>query len=333
MIGPDAARAYWDAVERNASAEAYAVAESALASGATVPEVLDRLVADAQRRVGELWASDAWTVAREHAATAVGEHVVERLRATLRQPELRDPLVVVSAEREWHGLPALLLTARLEFEGRSIVHLGADVSTVALQMAVDDHAPRAVLVSASLSSSLVFARRHVETATAAGVPVVVGGTAFDAAGKRAERIGATAYASSANDVAPLIGDLPAQVEPVLPLRSEAAREAYALSTGAGATAGRVQARLAQLGVQRAQIISDQLLHVVGALGAALLTDDPTILTDARDWLADVGRARGAEDAVRAMWAGLAIQCTEFPHARALVETILDPPRPLGDDGM
>ena len=313
---------YWDRVLHNDSAGARALVDTVLAGGTSLSGVLTDLVGDAQRRVGSLWAADEWTVAREHAATAVNEQVVHHLRRRTRS--LRDasavrtargtaPLLVVCAEREWHALPALMLTARLEHEGHTVAYLGADVSTVALQRAIADHEPRATLVSASLASSLVFARRHVETATASGVPVVVGGAAFDPAGLRARRIGATAQALDPADVGALLDALPRRVPAVAPLRTEAAREAFALLAGLGMHADVVGRRVARHGGPGTTAVLDQVPHVLGALAAALLTDDATIVVEARAWLDDIARARRVDRAlIQELWSSVAVELRDYP---------------------
>ena len=68
--------AYWAAVESADERAALALATSARDRGVPLEDVLQQLVVAAQLRVGELWADNIWTVAREHAATAVGEVVV-----------------------------------------------------------------------------------------------------------------------------------------------------------------------------------------------------------------------------------------------------------------
>ena len=313
---------YWDRVVHNDGAGARAVVDAVLAGGTSLSGVLTDLVGDAQRRVGSLWAADEWTVAREHAATAVNEQVVHHLRRRTRS--LRDasavrtargsaPLLVVCAEREWHALPALMLTARLEHEGHLVTYLGADVSTLALQRAIADHEPRVTLVSASLASSLVFARRHVETATASGVPVVVGGAAFDPAGLRARRIGATAQALDPADVGALLDGLPRRVPAAAPLRTDAAREAFALLAGLGMHTDVVSRRVARHGGSGTAAVLDQVPHVLGALAAALLTDDASILVEARAWLDDIARARRVDRAlIRELWSSIAFELRDYP---------------------
>lgn len=320
---------YWDHVLRNDGPAARALVDAALERGVPLDGVLTDLVADAQRRVGDLWAADEWTVAREHAATAVNEQVVHHLRRRVRPlpgrpggraARVAAPLLVVCAEREWHALPALMLTAHLENGGHTVAYLGADVSTLALQRAIADHEPRVVLVSASLSSSLVFVRRHVEAATASGVPVVVGGAAFDAAGLRARRIGATAQALDPTDLRTLLAALPRRVPAVAPLRTEAAREAFALQAAIGPHSDVVTQRVARQGGAGTTALLDQVPHVLGSLAAALLTDDPDIVVETRAWLDAVGVARHCEPATLAeVWSAITTQVADYPRARHMLD--------------
>ncbi|GAB3080912.1 cobalamin-dependent protein [Nocardioides zeae] len=319
---------YWDRVVHNDGAGARAIVDTVLTDGTPLDGILTGLVGDAQRRVGSLWAADEWTVAREHAATAVNEQVVQHLRrrirswrddAAVRAARGTPPLLVVCAEREWHALPALMLTARLESEGYAVAYLGADVSTLALQRAIADHEPRVTLVSASLSSSLVFVRRHVETATASGVPVVVGGAAFDPAGLRARRIGATAQALDPADVGSLLATLPRRVPAVPPLRTDAAREAFALLAAVGPHTDAVTQRVARRGGPGTTAVLDQVPHVLGALAAALLTDDASIVSETRTWLDAVGDARRCERSTLAeVWAAVTEQVADYPLGRRML---------------
>lgn len=322
MIASADRERYWAAVEDGAAARAHQVAAELVAAGTPLPAVLDDLVGAAQRQVGALWASNSWSVQREHAATAVGEHVVQRLRAdhaAVAGPGTGPMLLVACAESEWHAIPALLLTARLEHAGHRVRYLGADVSTAALQAALHDHSPRAALVSASLASSLVFARRHVEATTEVGVPVVVGGTAFDAAGRRARAIGATAHATSAASVTRLLAELPRRVRPAQPLRGENAREAYAIAAALPSLVASVVGRLRSAGGHRAGVIEDQVPHVLGSIAGALLTGDPAVVTQARAWLDEVARARDCDRAlVEIVWSEAAQLLREFPLATAAV---------------
>lgn len=327
----DPAERYWAAVSRNDTREARSVATSLLREGVPMPTVLEGLVGAAQRRIGELWASNDWSVAREHAATAVSEQVVRSLREEQARLAAADrsvgadrPLLVVCAEREWHALPAMMLAATLEHAGHTVQYLGADVSTTALQGALLEAAPRAALVSASLSSSLVYVRRHVEAATSVAVPVVVGGSAFDRDGVRALRLGATAFAASAADLESTLAALPTYVEPVGPLRDDAALEAYAIMAELPSFSADAVARVrsdAAADAVAVEAIADQVPHVFGSVAGALLTGDPTIVAEVTEWLDGVGRARAADTTTtQAVWSAVERQLGEFPHALDLVRS-------------
>jgi methanogenic corrinoid protein MtbC1 len=317
--------AYWEAIAGNDAARAMAVVDAELAAGREVADLLDDLVVATQHRVGRLWAEGTWSVPQEHAATAVSEYVVRTLlaRGELAGDERTPALLVACAEREWHALPGLVLAALLAHGGHRVVLLGSDVSTRALHGALLDHRVRAVLVSASITSSLPFVRRLVETATQTGVPVVVGGQAFDAEGRRAAAVGATSYAADAATLAALIDELPSRVDRVAPLSGALAEEARLLGPRVGATArSSVHAVLADepLDEDVEQLLSDQAPVVVGTVVSALVVDDAAVVGDALAWLGEVLAARADRDVadrvVARLVEALRRELRDFPHALA-----------------
>lgn len=366
---------YWRAVEANDAPRALAVAETALAEhdclpggsgdGALVEQVLADLVIAAQRRVGDAWARNTLSVAQEHAATAVSEYVVRSLLAryggrTAGATDLGGtggvlaagsgpgdvviggrsvPTVVVAcAEREWHALPGLVLATALAARDVPVLYLGSDVSTRTLQGILLDEAVRAVLVSASLSPALLYVRRHVETATQSGIPTVVGGSAFDPAGRRAAALGATAQAASADDAVAVLADLPVRVPAAPRLSGAGVREGQQLAPRVNAVARAACARVLETvpvlagrrggsGDGRADadedgtaehledVLADQMPVLVGCVVAALLTDDPTVVSENWSWFRQVVRARGADDELLARVEGaLRDQLRDFPAA-------------------
>ncbi len=198
--------------------------------GHDVVTLVSELLAPAQLRVGELWVADTWSVAREHAATAISESVLTMLaleRETTAAVPADAPAVIVSCvEQEWHALPALMVAEHLRADGYAVTFLGANSSAQVLVRHVHDLGPVAALLSCSLSGFLPLARRQVEAVRETGTPVVVGGAAFDADGRRARTLGATAFARSAAGVGDLVGSLPAAVPPVPPLTHPGAEEAF-----------------------------------------------------------------------------------------------------------
>jgi methanogenic corrinoid protein MtbC1 len=332
VVGLDDAErdAYWRAISTGDDRSAIALADEASSRGVPVPELLD-LVVGSQLRVGRLWADNEWTVAQEHAATAVGEAVVRRMGGTLPDPPSGPRLVMACVEREWHALPAMVVALQLRGHGFRVDYLGANASRDHLVSHIVDRGPRAVLLSASLSSSLPRVRRQVEAVRGTGTPVVVGGRAFDAAGLRARRLGATAYAADAEQLAALLVDLPRHVSQALPLRHPAAVEARALQGSVdevvrdvGASL-RVRLELPPGSLDAAPddwrvVLSTFVPHVVDGLVGALLTEDASILTETRDWLTEVLAGRGARsEAVEVLWQALRLRLHDHPEALGLLD--------------
>ncbi|RYP88943.1 twin-arginine translocation pathway signal protein [Nocardioides guangzhouensis] len=331
-IGAEDVEAYWSAVGAGDERAARAVVADVRRRGASPTDVFDGLVIPAQQRVGQRWAANDWTVAHEHAATAISEAVVLRLAADIPDPDRAGrPLLVACVEREWHALPALVVAHTLRAGGHAVDYLGANVSPETVVGRIIDAGPRAVLVSASLSSSLPRVRRLVEAVTGTGTPVVVGGHAFDAAGVRAARLGATAYAGDVATLDSLLLDLPGHVAPAAPLRHPGAVEALEIlaevdEIGRDVIRGS-EVDLGEAGVPDAMapddwrvVLSTYVPHVIGCVAGGLLTEDPSVPGQARTWLTDVLALRGGDPrAVDALWQALATRLREYPEAVRLID--------------
>lgn len=329
-IDPDELETYWSAVVAGDEATAVALARDVRDRGVPLDQVLEGLVVTAQRRVGELWWHNFWSVVREHAATAINEEVVHRLEADLDEPVDRPRLLVACGEREWHSLPALVVAVSLRSRGHPVDYLGANASRDQVVSHLLDTGPRAVLLSASLSSSLPRVRRMIEAIRGSGTPVVVGGRAFDTLGVRARRLGATAYGTDPRQALHLLSTLPHQVDPVSPLRHRGANEASAILASADAldrdawAATCVALGLAPVAEPTAPDRWDVVLagfvpHVIDCLVGSLMTQDPTVLGDARFWLTEVVAGRSGDPAaVPTLWRALADLLQDHPTARALL---------------
>lgn len=327
-VRPEEVERYWSAVSGTDLEAAAAEAEAAYRRTSSVEAVLQGLVVETQRRVGALWAGGRWTVADEHAATAINEVVAHRLGLHL-QARGEAPLLLVSCvEREWHALPALVVTLVLRSRGWDAELLGANTSRDELVQRILDDGPRAVLLSASLGSSLMRARRHVAAVRGTGTPVVVGGLAFDPGGRRATAIGATAHATGAAGAAEVLATLPHHVPPAPPVRGPASREAADLQARAPEVVRAVmQATFAALDLPPEEhapdlwsgVLAGFMPHVVDALAGALVTDDPTVVTETHDWLVEVLSARDADPrALEALWTALRHELRDFPEVTRLL---------------
>ena len=312
------AQDYWQHVEADDLAGAARLAEELASDGWSVTDIVEQLITPTQHHVGTLWARDRWSVSREHAATALNEAVVRRIGSIRRisQASASEPeVLVVCAESEWHALPALCVTALLNDSEIPAVFLGADVHVPTVHSEAVRLNTRAVLISASLASSLPYVHRLVGVVRAARVPVVVGGSAFDGDGLRAAALGATASAVTGSQLPDLIRALPAGVTPLAERRHEAASESEHLTARRREVAASILAEVSQAHTgQWRDFVGEQLPHLLGALEAALLVNDPGLVSQAWEWFDDVLEHRGGAGAAAEVRAAVTRSVREFPLA-------------------
>lgn len=228
---------------------AIALVERMLAAAAEPVALLTDVIAAVQRASGIRWQRGEWTVAREHAATALAVSATKVvLKHVRRTPAMRGPILVACAEREWHALPAMMIHCALRAHGWETTLLGASTSPMRLNQHLQDVGPDAVAVSCSMLGALPTTRRFIEASTAAGVPVVVGGAAFGRDDVRALALGATAWAQDAHGAVTAMLGLPVVVPPAPPLPAGRAAEQVAVElahrdlVGVLANGGRRRAR-------------------------------------------------------------------------------------------
>lgn len=324
--GPEQ-EAYWTAVLNADEPAALEVAAGLLERGVPYATVLQDLVVATQLRIGQQWATNTCTVASEHAATAVSEVVVRRLAERIPEPEGGGLVLVGCAEREWHALPALVVAQSLRSWGQRTLFLGPSTSRDQLVSRILDLGPRAVLLSASLTSSLPRVRRQIEAVRGTGTAVLVGGSAFDRTGLRAQRLGATGFATTAEEALTLLDTLPRHVTTAPPLRHPGAVEARNLIANSE-TVGRAlltatDTRLGLSGGGEAAVPPDDwrvvlatfVPHVIDCVAGALLTEDASLVVDCRVWLADVLTARaGDPTASDVLWGSLQDLLHDYPVA-------------------
>jgi methanogenic corrinoid protein MtbC1 len=295
--------------------------------------VLTEVIAAAQRAVGARWQRGEWTVAQEHAATAMAVAATKTVARHVRQvPPTRGRILVACAEREWHALPAMIIDCALRAQGWDTTLLGASTSPMRLNQYLQDLGPEAVAVSCSMLGALPTTRRFIEASTAAGVPIVVGGAAFGSDDQRARALGATAWARDAHGAVTAIENLPAFVPPAAPLPAGTAREQAALELNHRQLVAELRGRWsltaapgpgAESTPAVAAAADDVLQQAVHAVSAALLTSDPRPLTETFGWIADLMEIRGvAPVRVRELRQSLADALADYPTTRQIIEADL-----------
>jgi diguanylate cyclase (GGDEF)-like protein len=262
-------------------------------------QILDDLLAAAQREVGERWHRNELSTADEHLATGVAAAALDAL-AGESQPEARGGLTVVAcAEGDWHSLAAQMVGEVLRVHGVNVIVLGASTPAEAVADYLVRSGCDSLAVSCSISMYLPGALGLVNAAHLRGVPVIVGGRAFGADRHRADRIGADAWAPTGAKAAtilaawraspPIVAREPTVVDgSVRELLEQADAMGDAASVGLAA---------------RFPIFRDSgptpvgtredLGFVVQFLAAAQLVDDRSIFTEFLTWLRALLVARGA----------------------------------------
>ncbi|KMO73830.1 twin-arginine translocation pathway signal protein [Mycolicibacterium chubuense] len=289
--------------------------------------VLTDVIAAVQRDNGERWQRGEWTVAEEHAATAMAVAATKAVsRHVRRAAPTRGRVLVACAEREWHALPAMIIDCTLRSDGWNTVLMGAATSPARLNQYLQDYGPEAVAVSCSMLGSLSATRRFIEASTAAGVPILVGGPAFGVDDVRAKALGATAWAADAQGALAAVADLPAVVPPAMPLPADAVAEQANLEHDhrlivEGLAAGWSVTARALPDRADAEVAIDALNQLLHAVSAVLLTGDSRPVPETTAWIAEVVTTRGFDVAVVAELAEKASAALQgYPLARGIVDT-------------
>jgi len=301
-----------------------------LSGGADPVSVLTDVVAAAQREVGRRWQLGEYTVAQEHAATAVAISATKVVAQHVRQvPITRGKVLVACAEREWHALPAMMIECALRAHGWETTLLGASTNPLRLNQYLHDLGPDAVAVSCSVLGSLPTCRRFIEATTASGTPILVGGPAFGGDDVRAVALGATAWARDAHGAIAAMDGLPAVVPPAEPLGAERTAEQSALESDHRRHVALLRERWSLVAAATTPDadclnsvidVADDVLHqVLHAVEVALLTGDHRVLAETAWWVDDLLRTRGADASMMAELVDiLTAAMRDYPLAAALL---------------
>lgn len=304
---------------RDARAATELAVDLALA-GATLPDLFGRLIGPAQAEVGRRWLQNAYSVADEHAATAIVDVVVAVLSTQVPPTSIGGPRVALTCpEGEWHVLPARLTAEVLTWGGCPTTFLGGSLPAAHLARFLAAEPVDVVAVSCTTPLAFRGVLASVEAAHDAGVPVLAGGGALGSDGRRAGVLGADLWAASALDAVALLSDpLPAE----LAAPRAAAAEADALTAQRDELVARALAVLeaglpdwAAYDEQQRARTEEDLGYLVEVAASAVLVDDPTVFTDLVAWLDEVLRHRGVPDGTLARWLDL-LEAADAPPAFA-----------------
>jgi methanogenic corrinoid protein MtbC1 len=311
------------------------LAVSLLDQGVPAQRLMVDLIGGSQGRVGELWAANEWSVAREHAATAVNERVLAVVAGRLRTTARRGRITLACVDGEWHGLPARILAELLRMDGWRVDFLGASVPGPHLITHLHQTGPDAVALSCMIPTRLPRAHAAITACRAAGVPVIAGGRGFGAGSRYAERLGADAWAATAEEaVTRLASDWPPPPAPDFPAHladflgdeeyTHLVRSRPQLIETAMRRLTAVVPAVHDYDEQQLEATMEDFGHIADFLAASLYVGEPQIFLDFTTWTAGVLTARGVP--ISALTAGLRLvrdQLIDFPKATATLDRSLE----------
>lgn len=170
---------------------------AALEGGATTMDVYTDIIEPAQYDVGRKWASGALSVAGEHAATAITQHVVSALQMRHgHHAPTRGRITVTGVAGEAHQVGSQIVADALEQDGWDVRYLGTDAPEPDVVDAIATFAPEVVCISATLIENIEAVTSLIAGIRSSGsaARIIVGGGAFSAWDDLWMRCGADAVA-------------------------------------------------------------------------------------------------------------------------------------------
>ncbi|GAB2566210.1 cobalamin-binding protein [Paractinoplanes abujensis] len=298
-----------------------------LDGGAAPQRVIVDLIGAAQIRVGELWAVNEWTVAREHAATAISDRALAALAARTNVRPTRGRVTIACVDGEWHALPTRMLAEMLRLDGWRVDFLGANVPGPHLISHLHQTGPDVVALSCMIATRLPRAHAAITACKAAGIPVIAGGRGFGPGGRYAQHLGADAWAAGAEEaVRRLARNWP-------PHNQDPQLSAF-LGDDEYTYVVRHRPQLIDTAIQRLtdaypamrtynqrqlDSTAEDMAHIVDFLAAALYVSETAIFTDFVTWTHQVLQARGVPTvALRVGLETVQAQLRDYPRATAML---------------
>jgi len=272
-------------------------------------QIVVDLLAAAQREVGERWQRNELTPVHEHLASGVAAAALDALAGETSRVDVRGLTVVSCAEGDWHSLAAQMFGESLRSHGCGVRVLGASTPVEAVADFLELSSCDAFAVSCSLPVFFPGVIALIDVAHARGIPAIVGGRAFGVDSRRAQHLGADAWAASAYDAAPIIAgwrsSSPIVNRDPVPLDAVAAR-LFAVADQLGGDAMQALARsfpaVAAYDAVRVTRTREDLVYIVQFIAASFASGDDTVFFEFLTWLHRMLARRGVP--AEALVAGL-----------------------------
>jgi excisionase family DNA binding protein len=182
-------------------AEAWRLAQNALASAFTPEQLYLDVLAPAMRTVGDNWEAGRVSIAEEHRASALAYRLVGRLGPSFtRRGPTRGLIVLGTPTGDRHGLATALLADPLRGRGFAVADLGADTPAASFAeiVTIEDRACAVGIAVSVVVGDAVVSEAIGAIHAARTVPLLLGGRAITGAA-HATRLGADAYSDTATN--------------------------------------------------------------------------------------------------------------------------------------
>lgn len=305
-------------------AATYLVRDAVL-DGVSVGQVVTDVLAPAQRRVGEQWQRGLWSIAQEHAATAIVDDLLGLL--SVHVPKGRHGTVtLISAEGEWHVTPARMAALVWRSAGWQVNFLGGSIPAAHLHRSMGVIRADLVAISCTTPLALPGAARILEPLRRMEVPVLGGGWAFGPDRHRADALGLDDWVGHSSDAPALFErwmDRPP--EGAEPLRTD--DEELSLELQLPELIAAAERRLLQrwpvarsYDEQQRERTREDLGYILRFAAVSLKLDDDRVFHDFLGWLPEVLHGHGvpAEAASGGVDAVLGV-LRDLPRTTSLLE--------------
>lgn len=189
---------YLQAILQGQRQVAVGIALEAAREGHSLPDIYGEVLQDAMYEVGRRWEANHITVAQEHMATAITQHVIAHLYPLIPPaPLVRGRMVITGVEGELHQVGPNIVADVLESAGWDVRFLGANTPTASVLNAVEEHRADVLGISATMLFNLPNVRRLIAEARALpgrNMRIILGGSAFRATPELYKELGAEGVA-------------------------------------------------------------------------------------------------------------------------------------------
>ena len=202
------AHAYLDALLIADRSAAMGIIDDQVKKGVSIRDIYLSIFQPVLRELGRLWQVQKISVAQEHYATATTQFIIAQLYQAMmieskRAKRRGKTLVAVCVSDELHEMGVRMVADFFEMDGWNTYFIGANTPTQSLIAAVKERKADVVALSSTMSFHLPSVDHHIRSLRqdpdTRHVKIIIGGYPFNIVPGLWQKVGADAYAGSADE--------------------------------------------------------------------------------------------------------------------------------------